>query len=140
MSLQPAEAFQRLKGRLQEMTERIDGSMKGKQRPPRPRLPISSQASSSGNSPRARDANGNKATPAPSSSSGSQPPRQAKLSKSSSTSSVVFNAGLNADSVCQSLCSKSTEEQIWALKKLRFDVELCRCLVDEERQVPECKI
>lgn len=98
-------------------------------RPPRPRLPVSSQASSACNSPRM---NGSHTPPAPSSSSGSQPPRIAKISKSASTSSVPFSAGVNAAAVCQSLCSKSSDEQIWALKKLRFDLELCRCLADEE--------
>lgn len=114
----------------QEAPSKADGLSNPSQRPPRPRLPVSSQASSRCNSPRG---NGDASTAAPSSSSSSQPPRHSKISKSSSTSNIVFNAGLNTDAVTQSLCSKSTDEQIWALKKLRFDLELCRCLANEER-------
>ena len=114
---------------------KADSNRKSFHRPPRPRLPVSSVASSSGNSPRGREVEGSKAPSAPSSSSGSQPPRLAKISKSSSNSSLSSIAGANVESICQALTSKSSEDQIWALKKLRFDLELCRRLVDEDRHV-----
>lgn len=120
---------------LQEAASRQDRSGKAHHRPPRPRVPISSQASSTGNSPRGH---GSTAPPAPSSSSSSQAHRHSKISRSSSAANITSNAGLNADAVCTSLCSKSTEEQIRALKKLRFDLELCRCLAAEERQATPC--
>lgn len=45
----------------------------------------------------------------------------------------MFSAGPDIRPVVEALLGKAQDQQIWALKKLRLDVELCKRLVEEER-------
>lgn len=51
----------------------------------------------------------------------------------SPTGSLSPYASPDVKSVTAALGSKSPDAQIKALKKLRFDVELCRCLADQDK-------
>jgi hypothetical protein len=46
---------------------------------------------------------------------------------------LIFSAGPDIAPVIEGLLSKAQDQQIWALKKLRLDLDLCKRLIDEER-------